>query len=39
MEATLGPLLEELQKERNLMDRTLIFSQKYDDVTTFTSIL
>ena len=33
MEATLGPLLEELQKERNLMDRTLIFCQKYDDVT------
>ena len=33
MEATFGPLLEELRKERNLMDRTLIFCQKYDDIT------
>ena len=34
MEATFGPLLEELQKEQNLMDKTLIFCQKYDDVTS-----
>ena len=34
MEATFGPLLEELWKERNLMDRTLIFCQKYDDITS-----
>ena len=34
MEATFGPLLEELWKEQNLMDRTLIFCQKYDDITS-----
>ena len=40
MEATLEPLLEELQKERNFMDRTLIFYQKYYDMLqAYTSTL
>ena len=33
LEETLAPLVEELRRERNLMDRVLIFCQKYDDVT------
>ena len=34
MEETFAPLLEELRNKRNLMDRTLIFCQRYDDVTS-----
>lgn len=33
LEETLAPLVEELRRERNLMDHVLIFCQKYDDVT------
>ena len=33
VEETLAPLVEQLRRERNIMDRVLIFCQKYDDVT------
>ena len=33
LEETLAPLVEELRQQRRLMDRVLIFCQKYDDVT------
>ena len=33
LEEALAPLVEELRRERNLMDHVLIFCQKYDDVT------
>ena len=32
-EETLAPLVEQIRRERNLMDRVLLFCQKYDDVT------
>ena len=40
LEEILAPLVEELRRERNLMDCVLIFCQKYDDVThiTFSSV-
>ena len=33
IEETLAPLVEQLRRERNTMERVLIFCQKYDDVT------
>lgn len=33
LEETLAPLVEQIRRECNLMDRVLLFCQKYDDVT------
>ena len=34
VEETLASLVEQLRRERNIMERVLIFCQKYDDITS-----